>query len=120
MNIKEERNKRGWTQKEMAKKLGVTSLTIINYEKNPKSIPESKLSLIAEVLGINDDLVLQDSYLVKNGLKISLKELAVLIVEHKELLFEENILRLTIDKMVAEKVRDVLKRIIEEQDSKKK
>ena len=45
LNIKELRKKKGWSQDTLAKKLGVSRQTIVNYEKG-EVIPESKKELL--------------------------------------------------------------------------
>lgn len=49
LNIKELRNERGFSQAELAKRIGVSRQTIINYEKG-EVIPESKKELLYNIL----------------------------------------------------------------------
>ncbi len=49
--LKEKRKSVGWTQQELAQRLGVSKGTIINYEKG-KTIPESKTEILASVFGV--------------------------------------------------------------------
>lgn len=51
LNIKELRKERGYSQAELAKKLGVSRQTIVNYEKG-EVIPESKKELMYNILQI--------------------------------------------------------------------
>jgi transcriptional regulator with XRE-family HTH domain len=52
LEIKEGRKKLGFTQAELAKKLGVSVKTISNYE-NGEVIPESKMDLLHSILSNN-------------------------------------------------------------------
>jgi DNA-binding XRE family transcriptional regulator len=52
LEIKELRQKLLWTQKNLAKKLGVSLKTITNYESGGV-IPESKGALLRELLNVN-------------------------------------------------------------------
>lgn len=57
-NIKSFRNKKGLTQKELAKNIGVTDITIQNYENNRREPKIETLDKIASILGVTiDDLV---------------------------------------------------------------
>lgn len=49
LNIKELRTKNGYSQADLAKKLGVSRQTIVNYEKG-EVIPESKKDLLYNIL----------------------------------------------------------------------
>jgi transcriptional regulator with XRE-family HTH domain len=49
LNIKELRKEKGFSQVELAKKIGVSRQTIINYEKG-EVIPESKKELLSNIL----------------------------------------------------------------------
>lgn len=46
--IREMRKKRGWTQDQLAEKLGTTKRTVVNYEAG-KLIPESKMALLRHI-----------------------------------------------------------------------
>lgn len=49
LNIKELRKEKGFSQTELAKKIGVSRQTIINYEKG-EVIPESKKEILYNIL----------------------------------------------------------------------
>ncbi|MBR9984138.1 MAG: helix-turn-helix domain-containing protein [Wolbachia endosymbiont of Homalodisca vitripennis] len=52
-NVKNWRLKRGYTQKDLAKKIGVTYQVILQYEKGTRKISIEKLCAIAKALSIN-------------------------------------------------------------------
>lgn len=52
LEIKEKRKELGLTQNELAKKIGVSVSTIVNYE-NGKIIPESKKEILNDILCAN-------------------------------------------------------------------
>jgi transcriptional regulator with XRE-family HTH domain len=52
LDIKEIRKNYGWTQDQLAKKMGVSLKTITNYESGGV-IPESKSALLRELLNVN-------------------------------------------------------------------
>ena len=56
------RKAKGYTQAEMAEKLGLPTVTYSRWEKNPKKIPISKAFEAASVLGVsvNDIIFLSD------------------------------------------------------------
>lgn len=57
--IRELRNERGWTQLELAYKLGVTPLTVQNWERGKFEPTASKLRTIAQTFGVSmDDIAL--------------------------------------------------------------
>lgn len=52
-NIKKERERLGWTQEELARRMGYTSKTTINkVEMGINDIPQRKIMKYAEVLGV--------------------------------------------------------------------
>jgi len=53
LNIKELRKENGFSQEQLAKKLGVSRQTIVNYEKG-EVIPESKKELLYNILQNKD------------------------------------------------------------------
>ena len=55
--IRQLRQDRGWTQLELAYKLGVTPLTIQNWERGRYEPSASRLRKIAEVFGVSMDEV---------------------------------------------------------------
>jgi len=54
--LKTKRKSKGWTQSELAQKIGVSKGTVINYEKG-KKIPESKTKILTEVFSSNEVLL---------------------------------------------------------------
>lgn len=60
LNIKELRKKKGWSQDTLAKKLGVSRQTIVNYEKG-EVIPESKKELLYNILQDITENIVQES-----------------------------------------------------------
>lgn len=60
LNIKELRKKKGWSQDTLAKKLGVSRQTIVNYEKG-EVIPESKKELLYNILQDVTENIVQES-----------------------------------------------------------
>lgn len=60
LNIKELRKKKGWSQDTLAKKIGVSRQTIVNYEKG-EVIPESKKELLYNILQDVTENIVQES-----------------------------------------------------------
>ncbi len=59
--IRELREGRGWTQLELAVKLGVTPATVYNWERGKYEPTASKLRAIAQTFGVSmDDIALVD------------------------------------------------------------
>ncbi len=57
--IRQLRDEHGWTQLELAIKLGVTPLTIYNWERGKYEPSASKLRAIAQAFGVSmDDIAL--------------------------------------------------------------
>lgn len=59
LNIKELRALKGYSQTELAKKIGVSRQTIVNYEKG-EVIPESKKELLYNILQDNNSNLLAE------------------------------------------------------------
>lgn len=53
--IRELREARGWTQLELAIKLGVTPTTIYNWERNKTELKATQLRAVARVFGVSMD-----------------------------------------------------------------
>ncbi len=115
LDIKKERKKRGWSQEKLAKLLGVSRGTIVNYE-NDGVIPETKRPMLNRIFGNKDNDACSSIYLEKDGTKISLRELAVFFVENQDVFMQNSVLRLAIDKMVAQKLNEKLQEIISKHD----
>lgn len=60
LNIKELRKKKGLSQTELAKKLGVSRQTIVNYEKG-EVIPESKKELLHSILQSDNTIITEEN-----------------------------------------------------------
>lgn len=56
--IREAREKLGWTQSELAKKMGTTQQTIQRYEAGAVDVNSSKLVRLAEILGTTVDYLI--------------------------------------------------------------
>ncbi len=58
-NIRAERNRKDYTQEEIAKKLKITTRTYISYEQNAKTMDVTKMMLLSNILecNINDFFV---------------------------------------------------------------
>ncbi|WP_424766280.1 helix-turn-helix domain-containing protein [Paenibacillus sp. sgz302251] len=60
--IKELRAKRGWSQDELAGRMGMTRANISNYERGlNKNIPSETLKKLADVFGVSADYLLGKS-----------------------------------------------------------
>lgn len=60
--IKELRLKKGWSQDELAERLGMNRVNISNYERGIiKSIPSSTLKKLADVFDVSSDYLLGQS-----------------------------------------------------------
>ncbi len=84
--IKKHRENKGWTQLFLAKKIGVGVRTIQNYENNGV-VPESKHEILRNVFYSDSDEATNKkpkvTYLEKNGVKISLDEIAIFISKNE-------------------------------------
>lgn len=77
--IKSQRLSKGWTQIEMAKKLGLrTAQAIGNIERGAAPFPQERVMTLCETLSVNSDLVIrllvsdyEDRVREKMGLRIS-------------------------------------------------
>lgn len=56
--LKELREKRGWTQSQIASKLGVASNTYNNYENDSRGVSETMLVSIANLFGVSLDFLM--------------------------------------------------------------
>ncbi len=57
--IEELRKERGWTQLELAVKLGITPVTVYNWERGKTEPTASRFRQIAQVFGVSmDDIAL--------------------------------------------------------------
>ena len=56
--IKTNRKRAGLTQEQLAKKIGVSLMTVRRYEKNERIIPDTVLQKIADALGVTVDYLL--------------------------------------------------------------
>ncbi len=56
--LKELRQEKGYTQKEIAQKLGLNSVTYLHYEKEQREPPLSLLADIANLYGVTVDYLL--------------------------------------------------------------
>ncbi|WP_265021880.1 WO male-killing family protein Wmk [Wolbachia endosymbiont (group A) of Icerya purchasi] len=87
-NVKSWRLKEGYTQKDLAEKIGVTYQIVLQYEKGTRKISIEKLYAIAEVLSINiTDLIPVSSE--KVCLKNKEEEILNLIREYKKISSQE-------------------------------
>ncbi|WP_028609746.1 helix-turn-helix domain-containing protein [Paenibacillus harenae] len=60
--IKELRTKRGWSQDDLAERMGMTRANISNYERGlNKNIPSETLKKFADVFGVSSDYLLGKS-----------------------------------------------------------
>ncbi len=69
-DLKAKRKAKGWTQSQLAQRIGVSKGTVINYEKG-KKIPESKNKILVEVF-TNDTA---EVYALKDKLNVLNEEL---------------------------------------------
>ena len=66
--IRQLRQERGWTQLELAYKLGVTPLTVQNWERGKYEPSASKLRKVAATFGVSmDSIALEESRNVKTA-----------------------------------------------------
>ena len=56
--LKELREEKGYTQKQLAEKLGINSVTYLHYEKEQREPPLSLLADIAKFYGVSVDYLL--------------------------------------------------------------
>ena len=118
LDIKEARKSRGWSQEKLAEILGVSRGTIVNYENNGV-IPETKKPILNKIFGVKENSQSSNTiFLEKDGIKISLNELAIFFVENQEAFMKNRLLRLVVDKMVAQKLNEKLQEIILKHNTK--
>ncbi|RMH22176.1 MAG: helix-turn-helix domain-containing protein [Gammaproteobacteria bacterium] len=55
--LQKARTKQGLTQKDIAEKLGVSAARVSHYEVNPREIPKSRRSVVAEIYGIDPGIL---------------------------------------------------------------
>lgn len=89
LQIKENREKQGLTQEGLAKLIGVSKNTILNYEKG-KVIPESKNELLEKILLQNDiDIVSENNnieYQKTSGYDKKINDIEDQIKHHYEII----------------------------------
>lgn len=56
--LKELREEKGFTQKQLAEKLGINSVTYLHYEKDQREPPLALLADIAKFYGVSVDFLL--------------------------------------------------------------
>lgn len=56
--LKELREERGYTQKQLAEKLGINSVTYLHYEKEQREPPLALLADISRIYGVSVDYLL--------------------------------------------------------------
>lgn len=65
-SIKELREKKGITQQDMAKRLGITNVSLHYYETNQRYIPKNVAENIAEILGVKvKDIFLPERFSIR-------------------------------------------------------
>lgn len=64
-NVEAERARAGWTQEQLAEKLGVTRKTLYNWELS--GIPEDKLALMAKLFKVSPKYLLMREEVSNNG-----------------------------------------------------
>ena len=114
MDIRKERRKRGWSQDELANLLGVSRGTIVNYE-NKGVIPVSKRPILNRIFGKNEEEEIVEDvvlYLEYEGVKVPVQEIALFFAENHKDILRHKLFRMTIDKIVAERLNKQLKEII--------
>jgi transcriptional regulator with XRE-family HTH domain len=103
LEIKEGRKKLGFTQAELAKKLGVSVKTISNYE-NGEVIPESKMDLLHSILSNNTLNEAGTEYHNPNAFREKLIELQEKIKAREDYLLDlENIKPINLSKIEHQK-----------------
>lgn len=60
--IKEEREKRGWTQTQLGALIGINSTAISRIENESKVISPHKVRVLSDVFGINNQTVIEHYY----------------------------------------------------------
>ena len=96
--IREAREMRGYTQKELADKLGVTSSAIANYENNVSHPKEPVLYSLLSVLGVDANFLFQDEMHDIYTESVSLDEMENIVKKYRRLdPYSQKIIRSLID-----------------------
>lgn len=96
--IREAREMRGYTQKELADKLGVTSSAIANYENNVSHPKEPVLYSLLSVLGVDANFLFQDEMRDIYTESVSLDEMENIVKKYRRLdPYSQKIVRSLID-----------------------
>jgi transcriptional regulator with XRE-family HTH domain len=85
--IKDIRKQKGMTQKELAKRVGISEMSMVNYEKNRRVPTIEIVKRIAEVLGVTSSILMDANTAMTNGDRIramSDSEIAILIYDIAE------------------------------------
>jgi transcriptional regulator with XRE-family HTH domain len=89
LDIKEKREKLGLTQEQLAKKVGVSKNTILNYEKG-KVIPDSKRELLEQILNNENPNIVNEPITIYKKTSINfegkIKQIEELIKERREII----------------------------------
>ena len=101
LRIRECRKRRGYTQAQMANKLGMTEANFSSYERDKSQPPSEKLSQIASILGVSTDYLLFGDF--EDKLE---KNLGLLDGHVKNSVFFNTALRIT--KILASKYQNAL------------
>lgn len=63
--IKAVRNLRGFTQEDVAKRLGMASRTFCKKESNPETFTVGEIKRLAEILGVEEGIFFSENVTVK-------------------------------------------------------
>jgi len=101
-NIKKYRKASRLTQKELAEKIGVSTITIQNYENSRREPSIEKLNKIAKELGINASSLLSDNFSSKiNEFDETIKEIIICHVQKYNDTHDDKVIENLINELIS-------------------
>ncbi len=101
--IKALRNEKGWTQTQLGKKLGVSGVSVTNWEKGKNELRYDNAIQLARVLGTTHEYIMTGSHTITGKLNDLVSQLT--IMNEEQLLTEQDLdyLRMSVNMMLQAK-----------------